>query len=135
MTEHSVRNRSLELERTTKDDDAVQYTRIDAKEGFESLHMAVVLPKWILKLELLSEVNSCPIRRPAIREDPSRAILQLNDEDPKLGDHQVVDLRRATQAGNNDPSKVVVVRTAQLKRSVTKERPESTQQMRCRVVR
>jgi len=57
VTEHSIRDRSLELERATKDDDPMQYTRIDTKESLESLHVAVVLPKWILKPELLLEVN------------------------------------------------------------------------------
>src|ERR1041385_3855654 len=32
VTEHSLRDRSLALERATKDDDAMQYTWIDAQE-------------------------------------------------------------------------------------------------------
>src|SRR5438874_2925376 len=62
VTEHSIRNRSLELERATKDDDAMQYPWLDVKESLESLHVAVVLPKRILKPELLLEVNGCPVR-------------------------------------------------------------------------
>ena len=133
VTEHSIRNRSLELERATKDDDAMQYTRIDAKESLESLHVAVVLPKRILKPELLLEVNRCPVRVGGVPEDPARPILQFNDKDPKLGHDEVVDLRRTAQGRNDDPSTMVIVRTAKLKRSVSKERPESIEKSHRRV--
>jgi hypothetical protein len=125
VTQHSIRNRSLELERATKDDDAMQYTRIDAQESLESLHVAVVLPKRILKPEFLPEVNGCPMRVGGVPEDPARPILQFNDKNPKLGNDEVVDLGRAAQSRNDDPSKMVIVRTAKLKWSVAKERPES----------
>jgi hypothetical protein len=111
----------IELERATKDDDAMQYTRIDAKESLESLHVAIVLPKGILKPELLLEVNGCPMRVGGVPEDPARPILQFNDKDPKLRHDEVVDLRRTAQRRNDDPSKMVIVRTAKLKRSVAKE--------------
>ncbi len=132
VTEHSIRDRSLELERATKDDDSVQYKRIDAKESLESLDVAVVLPERILKSEPLLEVNGCPIRVGGVPEDPARPILQLNDKDPKLGHDEVVDLRGAAQSRNDDPSKMVVVRTAKLKGSVAKERPESIEKPHAR---
>ena len=125
VTKHAIRNRSLELERATKDDDAMHYNRIDAKESLKSLHVAVVLPKRILKPEPLPEVKGCPIRVGGVPEDPARPVLQFNDKDPKLGHDEVVDLRRAAQSGNDDPSKMMIVRTEKLKRSVAKERPES----------
>ena len=113
VTEHSNRDRSLELERATKDDDAMQYARIDAKEILESLHMTVVLPKRILKPELLVEVNCRPVRVGGVPEDPARPILQFNDEDPKLRHDEVVDLRRTTQGRNDDLSEMVIVRAAE----------------------
>ncbi len=132
VTEHSIGDRSLELERATKDDDAMQYTRIDAKESLEGLHVAVVLPKRILKPELLLEVNGCPVRVGGVPEDPARPILQFNDKDPKLRHDEVVDLRRTAQSRNDDFSKMVIVRTAKLKRSVAKERPESIEKPHAR---
>jgi hypothetical protein len=125
VTEHSIRDRSLELERATKDDDAMQYTRIDAKESLESLHVAVVLPKRIRKPELFLEVNGCPVRVGGVPEDPARPILQFNDKDPKLGHDEVIDFRRTAQSRNDNPSTMVIVRTAELKRFVAKERPKS----------
>jgi hypothetical protein len=113
VTEHSSRDRSLELERATKDDDAMQYTRIDAKEILESLHVTVVLPKRILKPELLLEVNGRPVRVGGVPEDPARPILQFNDEDPELGHDEVVDLRRTPGGRNDDLSKMVIVRAAE----------------------
>ena len=62
----------------------MQYPLIDAKESLESLHVAVVLPKRILKSELLLEVNSCPVRVGGVPEDPARPILQFNDKIPNL---------------------------------------------------
>lgn len=132
VREHSIRNRSLERERATKDDDAMQYTRIYAKESLESLHVAVVLPQRILKPELLREVNGRPVRVGGVPEDPARPILQFNDKYPKLGHDEVVDLRRAVQGRNDDLSKMMIVRTAKLKRSVTKERRESIEKPHAR---
>ena len=60
-----------------------------------------------------------------VPEDPARPILQFNDEDPKLGYDEVVDLRRTAEGRNDDLSKMVIVRAAELERSVAKERPES----------
>ena len=125
VTEHSIRDRSLKLERATKNDDAMQYPRIDAKESLESSYVAVVLPKRILKSELLLEVNGCPVRVGSVPKNPARPIFELNNKDPKLGHDEVVDLRRTARSRNDDLSEMVIVRTAKLKWSVAKERPET----------
>jgi hypothetical protein len=127
VTEDPVRDRSLELERATKHDDAMQYTRIDAKERFECLDVAIVLPERILKPELLLEVNCGPVRVGIVREEPARPILYFNDEDPKLRHDEVVDFRRTARSRNDDLSKMVIVRTAELKRPVAEKRPESAE--------
>ena len=115
VAEYSVRNRGLELERTTKDDDPTQYARIDAKEFLESLDVAVVLVKRILKPELLLEVNGCPVRVGSVPEYPARPILQLNDKDSKSRHDEVVDLCRTAHSRNDDPLKMVILRAMKLK--------------------
>jgi hypothetical protein len=109
VAKHSLRDRSLELERTTKDDEAVQYLLIDAKKGLKGLHVAVVLPKGVLKLEPPPEVSRRPIRGVGVGEDPARPILQFNDEDAKLGYNELVNLRCAARAWNDNPPKMVIV--------------------------
>jgi hypothetical protein len=60
VTEYAIRHRRLELERSSKDDDAVQDTLIDAKEFLKGLDVAVVLVERVLEPELLAEVNGRP---------------------------------------------------------------------------
>jgi hypothetical protein len=70
-------------------------------------------------------MNGRPMRGASVGEDPARPILQFNDKDPKLGHDEVIDFRRTAQSRNDNPSTMVIVRTAELKRSVAKERPKS----------
>ena len=112
MAEHSIRNRRHELERAAKDDDAVQYAPIDTQEALESLHVAVVLSKRILKPELPLEIRGSPVGVGCVTEDPARVILEFNYKDPKLGHDEVVDLGRTARRRNDDLVKMVIVRAA-----------------------
>jgi hypothetical protein len=106
----------------------VQYPLIDAKKGFKGLHVAVVLPKRVLKPELPSEMNGRPMRGASVGEDPARPILQFNDEDAKLGYNELINLRCSAGARNDNPSKMVIIRTAGLNRAVAVRPPESIEE-------
>jgi hypothetical protein len=127
VAEYSIGDWGLELERAAKDDDAVQQMRIDAEKFLERLNMAVVLVKRILKLELLLEVDSCPVSVSGVPEYPACPILQLNDKDSKSRHDEVVDLCRTARRGNDDPVKMVILRAMKLKWSVGKVGPKSSE--------
>jgi len=70
----------------------VNAVRSDVKQLFDRLDMLVVLPKWILKLELLLVQNLRPVPCVRIAKDPPSHILRLDHEDAEPRNDDMIDL-------------------------------------------
>jgi hypothetical protein len=66
---------------------------------FQRLDVLEILPQGILKFERLLVYLLSPLRLILTTENPTRHILGLKNENTKLGDNHMVDLRGAIESG------------------------------------